>query len=86
MCCVSLDLCIVVITELEIRVQVPSLREGCSKVSDQGRDNSISVVPVQEGVVVSSQVVTDLRETRTALINWMPGRREGGRESSIKKN
>ena len=80
MCCVSLDLRIIIITELEVRVQVPSLREGCSKVSDRGGDNSISVVPVQEGVVVSAQVVTDLRETRTALINWMPGRREEGRE------
>ena len=41
-----LDLCIIVITELEVRVQVPSLREGCPEVSDRGGHNSVSVVPV----------------------------------------
>ena len=77
---VFLDLCIIVITELEVRVQVPSIGEWCSDVSDRGGDDPISVVPVQEGVIVTAEVVTDLRETWTTLVNWMPGggRREGG--------
>ena len=49
-------------------------------MSDRGGDDSVSVVPVQEGIIVNTQVVADLRETRTALVNWMPGRRERERE------
>ena len=54
-------------------------------MSDSWRDNSISVIPVEEGIIISIQVVTDLRETRTALVNWMPGGggREGERERML---
>jgi hypothetical protein len=42
------------------------------------------VVPVKEVVIVTVKVVTDLRETRTALGNRMPGEGEGRGQNSIK--
>ena len=73
-----LDLGIIVIAELEVRVQVPSLRERRSKVSDRRRDNPVSVAPMEKNLVIATQVVANLRETRPAVIKWMPKEDRGG--------